>query len=481
MARPRPNQTIVVKRPVLPLLAWTIAALVAPLVPRLIVDPSGVWAIAPEFAVGMVAVWAFGFYPVARTLQTWIAVALGLAAAALVTFEGIRAIGRASTGEDLLLYDALMIARVTVRDVQASWGDLASIGLLMAGIFATALFYAGGMALASRWLYEVRWQGPWRSLGLLSIVAAGLFLALPQSSLVLPPLAANVTASLAEWRRVEAELDAARAIGPPDTPWAWPPEVRMAIVPGHIEALRAGEHKRRVAQLLHDTGRRLAKAGWTVATGHTRPDAPGHPGLAELAMISGVRITRAPVGSHVESAASRVDALPRFFDRHGYGTAILDADSMSPSLRAFGFRNVIVPVSEPPATTGARYADAVNGLGPLRRPAFVWIRPGHARPEDPVDGLQAEFEALLAHIEGGPDHQVLWMWVGDPSATSTPDAWPIVHVIGSDPSMIEPWVADGGFRRGITPGRTSLPHASLGRQLAVALAAYAQGPRDARR
>jgi len=461
-------KTVIQRRPILAFVGWTGIALVAPLVPRMLVDPDGVLAIAPDLAIGMVLVWAVGFLPGAKGLQTLLAVAFGLGGAVLVTFEGIRAIGRAATGEDLLLYDALMLLRSSLGAAEIEWGSTVTPAFAALAMFLVAVFYAGAMALAARWLHEVRWQGPWRSMGLLALVATSLFLAFPDSRPVIPPLRDNVAASLAEWRRMDAALDPEARYGPPDVVLAHPPEVRVVVVRGHTEALRLGPERRRVGALLRGVGRRLRDAGWSVATGRTTPPGQGPRGLPEIELLTGVAVPRTPHLAHVMFEAPELDSLPRFFERHGYHPAVLEAPTARPSLRAFGFRDPFPPQDGLPVTAGERLADARIRIEQLGRPSFVWVRPGHALPEDPVEGLREELDALYGPIAGGPDRQILFLWVGEPATGDDPEsAWPLVHVVASNPQMLQPWIEDAGFRRGTSPGRTALPHEALGEHLAT--------------
>ncbi len=469
-------KTVIQRRPILVFLGWTFILLVAPLVPRMLVDPEGVLALSPDIALGMVLVWGLGFLPQARALQTVLAVLFGLAASILVMFEGIRATGRALTGDDLLLYDALMLTRIYLGEIQATWGSAGWLFVVAGGLLLVGLFYASGMALAARWLHEVRWQGPWRSMGLFAIVAAVMFTVFPDSRPVLPPLRENVAASLGEWNRMDEALDPKAAFGPPDRTLSHPPEIRIAIVRGHTEALRLGPESARVESLLKDVEGRLGEAGWSVVTGRLTPPGELAPGMGEVAVLTGISLPRQPHLAHLMFEAPALDTLPEHFERQGYRTALLEAAGAQPSLRSLGFRSVLPPLGRLPSTTGARLDDALERLQHVSRPSLVWIRPGHQIPEDPVEGLREELEGLMSPLRGGPDHQVLWIWVGEPGPGDELElAWPIVHLVGASPGLVERWVQHG-FRRGIRPGRTALPHEALGRYLAREIQAqYACG------
>ncbi|MEO0599999.1 MAG: hypothetical protein AAF211_01095 [Myxococcota bacterium] len=461
-----PVKTVIQRRPILVFLGWTFILLVAPLVPRMLVDPAGELALSPDIAIAMVVVWGVGFVG-AKTLQTLLAVLAGLGASILVMFEGIRAVGRTATGRDLLLYDALMLTRTTLGELATEWGSSGAAVALGGGLLLVALFYASGMALAARWLHEVRWQGPWRSMGLFAIVAAGMFYAFPDSRPVVPSLYDNALASLDEWNEMDEALDPETAFGPRDRVLAHPPEVRIAVVRGYTEALRLGPDKVEVGTLLRGVSARLAGAGWSVATGRTTPPGEGIRGLSEIAMLTAIPIPRSPHLAHVMFASGKLDTLPRFFERHGYRTAVLETADSQPSLRTFGFQSVLPPADDLPRTAGARLADAASRLAAMEWPSLVWVRPGHQLPEDPVEGLRAELEALMTPLADGPDHQVLWLWVGEPATGDDPDlAWPLVHVVASNPGLVDPWVDHADFRRGMKPGRTALPAEALGLRLA---------------
>ncbi|MEN0065257.1 MAG: hypothetical protein AAGA48_24140 [Myxococcota bacterium] len=465
------TKTIIRKRPIVWLVGLTLVSLAAPLGPRLLVDPSGSLAIAPDLAVGMAFIWILSFWKSGHTLQTGIAALVGLAGAVLVMFEGIRAIGRATTGEDLLLYDALMLARTSLGEAEAAYGSMATPALIGITLFATAVFYASGMAIAARWLHEVRWQGPWRSMGLLAVVAAGLFVWFPKSRPVLPPLRDNLVASYQEWTTMTEAIDPEARFGPRDQVLSHPPEIRIAMVRGHTSNRWQEPDGKRMGAMLRSLQRRLASAGWSVATGRTTPAGIGPRGLSEMAILTGLRIPRPPNLAHVLLWDHELDALPRFFDRHGYSSAVLEAANAQPSLRPLGFRNVFTP-PKLPATVGDRYEASQRSLTPLRSPSLIWIRAGHQLPEDAVKGLQDEFDSLVSIIANGPEHQVVWLWIGEPAPAERddPKAMPLVHVIASNPHLLDPWVKESGFRRGMLPGRQRpMAQEALGEALATAI------------
>lgn len=361
----------------------------------------------------------------------------------LVVFEVVRAITRQATNEDLPLYDAFLLSKHLVVLGTDLYGAAALVPVAVAAVAPAAIGWLGALLLGR---VEVGLLHAGRRGGTAFAIVATLVAVAadraPGVRPVGPILLRNVRASYELWAEVEESVQRTAQGDLEALPLDPRPDLLVYVIESYGEVCAsapdlAGPWGESVDAL----ERSATEAGFATASGwSTAPVHGGRSWIADLAVLSGIRVAHQSSFEHVIGRIDDVATLPSLLSRRGYATVLVKpADRARPG----------VVVENPYRFGRTVFGDDLGYTGPYvgwgRIPDQYTIEFVQERVLDGIDEPRfAFFHLATAHLP----------WVDVPPVVGDWEAWNRGEVPGRDlpvwddrSTESELWMRVARFRR----------------------------------